>query len=118
LPHQKMITISVKTPAKPATPESYEEWTSEKIRIKFGNDPEGILMKLLDLCERQATEIVALNSMIRECEKDFLNYSRNSERSTEEILKLQKQIDDCNEYNKNTRDKILGAIGIHEIKNQ
>ena len=111
-----MINISVKTPAKPATPESFEEWTSEKIRLTFGDEPEGLLMRLLDLCEKQATEILALKNMIRECETDFLNYSRNSERSTEEIARLQKQLNDCNELHRDTRDKILGAIGIHEIK--
>jgi hypothetical protein len=111
-----MINISVKIPAKPATPESLEEWTSEKIRLQFGNEPEGLVMRLLDLCETQATEILALKNMIRECETDFLNYSRNSERSTEEITKLQNKLNDCNELHKETRDKILGAIGIHEIK--
>ena len=105
-----MININIK---KPATPESIEEWTSEKIRLQFGNEPEGLVMRLLLLCETQAVEILALKNMIRECETDFLNYSRNSERSTEEIASLQKQLKECNKLQKDTIDKIIGAIGYH-----
>lgn len=110
------ISINIKIPARPATPERLEEWTAEKIRELFGEDPDCLVMKLLDLCEMQSTEILTLKNQIRECEKDFLNYSRTNERSTGEIEKLQNQLADCAQSQRETREKILQAVGIHEIK--
>ena len=111
-----MININIKKPARPATPEIHEEWTSERIRESFGGDPDCLVIKLLDLCEEQSTEITALKSRIRECEKDFVSYSQNHDKNSEEISRLQRQLADCSQLHKETKEKVLQAVGMHEIK--
>jgi|688.fasta_scaffold1389573_2 hypothetical protein len=110
------INVSTKTPARPASPEIQEEWTSERIRETFGADPDCLVMKLLELCETQAAEIFSMSVRIRECEKDFLSYSQTYERIHIETERLRNQLSQCVQNSTETREQILKAVGIHEVK--